>query len=427
MALLSPQVPLRMSTQGRFSNLGVCAFLFWVVAKPFLLGCRRVQEIAATMLPINLIAVRILPFVQYRSTWNSLCCANKELRKAGKKMRPPWPHTCIDVPGTAVMAVAFSPCKAFLVCGSSRGGVHFWDRQGKHTQLEGHTAGVTCLQYSSDGKYLASGSLDDSIRLWPLNTKSADPGSLAGDIKLLWNEIYPTALAFSPTDSNLLASGFANGGIKLWDAINRVCIHSFENISIPNDRAVTAIHFCPGDNIQCYVTTQGDTTQGGEMIRIVRNEMMEFTANILQVPSLGKYGMVAFPPSCVTRFAAIWYTWSKSRWELALFDDSIPMAKTQSVFLSCTRDEFRVQAIAMSPDCKKLATTTDRYGGTRIFECQDLIIQKDALEQAGRNLRLEGMRYLRFESGPVPIVFDPTSQCVAVGCSDGRVELTPAT
>jgi hypothetical protein len=48
MVLLSPQVRLRLSTQGRFSNVVVCAFLFWVVAKPFLLGCRRVQEIAAT-------------------------------------------------------------------------------------------------------------------------------------------------------------------------------------------------------------------------------------------------------------------------------------------------------------------------------------------------------------------------------------------
>ena len=75
----------------------------------------------------------------------------------------------------------------------------------------------------------------------------------------------------------------------------------------------------------------------------------------------------------------------------------------------------------------KKVVTVERGGGTRIFECQDLIIQKDALEQAGRNLRLEGMTYLRLEHGPVPIVFDPTSQFVAVGCSDGRVELTPAT
>jgi WD40 repeat protein len=179
------------------------------------------------MLPINLIAALILPYVQDRATWNNVCIANKELREAGKRMRPPWPNTTLIVGGTAVMAVAFSPCTSFLVCGSSGGVVHVWDRQGKHTRLEGHTEEVTCLQYSLDGKYLASGSLDKSIRLWPLKTESADHS-----IILAGNDSFATALAFSPTDLNLLASGSVAGEIKLWDAINRVCIHVFVSISI---------------------------------------------------------------------------------------------------------------------------------------------------------------------------------------------------
>jgi WD40 repeat protein len=225
--------------------------------------------------------------------------------------------------------------------------------------------------------------------------------------------VFTFLFPFRSPDLNLLASGSVAGEIKLWDAINRVCIHVFVSISIPNFSIITAIHFCPGDNIQCYVTTQG-----GQMIRIVRNEMMEFTANILEVPSLGEFAMVAFPP-CVTCFAAIWYTRSKSKWELALFDDSIPMSKTQSVFLSGGRDEFH--AIAMSPDCKKLATTNSS-GGTRIFECHDLTIQKYAIEQGLDDGRVDDVEYL-----PMPIVFDPTSQLFAVGCSDGRVELNAAT
>jgi WD40 repeat protein len=126
------------------------------------------------MLPINLIAALILPFVPDRSTWNNVCCANKELREAGKRMRPPWPNTTLNVGDGDVSAVAFSPCKSFLACGSEEQNVvHVWDRHGQQTRLDGpHTHGVYCLQYSLDGRYLASGSYDRSIRLWRITSES---------------------------------------------------------------------------------------------------------------------------------------------------------------------------------------------------------------------------------------------------------------
>jgi WD40 repeat protein len=376
-----------------------------------------------SMPPINLIAALILPFVQDRPTWNSVCCANKELRKAGKRMRPPWPNTRLDVGGTFVLAVAFSPCNSFLVCSvaTQTDVVHVWDRHhGQHTRLEGHTDGVTCLQYSLDGRYLASGSNDKSIRLWRIISESAayssssdvsrNRGASRGTLQaqsciiLLGHRSAISALAFSPTNSNLLASGSLVGEIKLWDVINQVCIHAFH----PQPSIINAIFFSPGDNIQCYVVTHH-----GSMIRIVRNNRMELAATILEEPSLGKFPLCAFSPSG-TYFAAISDTRIGNKQELALFDLR-PMAKTQSVFLSCDFAS-RLAGIAMSPDGKKLATT-NRIGETRLIECHDITIQKcvDTIEK-----QRPGEAF-----GPHPVAFDPTSRFIAVGRLDGRTEIRP--
>jgi WD40 repeat protein len=389
-----------------------------------------------SMLP-NLIAALILPFVQDRPTWNSVCCANKELMKVGKRMRPPWPNTTLNFgDGTSVLAVAFSPCKSFLACSvAAQTVVHVWDRHGQQTQLEGHTGQIGCLQYSLDGKYLASGSFDGSIRLWHVTSESAADSNSSGesrnrvssrgtpqsqsDIILLGHRREITALAFPPTDSNLLASGCEAGKISLWDVINQVRILAFH----PQLWRIQTICFYPGDNIQCYVVTRG-----GKMIRIEGNERMEFTPTILTEPSLGMSPVAAFAP-CGNFFASIWYHTSSisdsifdsifdsilgaavhGNSELAWFDLRT-MAKTHSVFLS---DHCKFARVAISPDGRKLATIT-RSGRTHLLECHDLTIQKC----------VANVEELRPGEAPGrwPIVFDPTNRVYAAGRLNGRVEL----
>jgi WD40 repeat protein len=374
-----------------------------------------------SMIPVNLIAALILPFVQDRPTWNSVCCANKELRKAGKRMRPPWPNTTLNIgDGAFVWAVAFSPCKSFLACSIRRQNVvHVLDRHGEQTRLEGHTDDILCLQYSLDGKYLASGSRDNSIRLWRTITsesaahsssseesinRGASRGTLQAQVAiiLLGQRGFINSLAFSPTDSNLLASGCVAGDIKLWDVINQVCIYAFD----PQSWGIHTIFFSPGDNLQCYVVTHF-----GSMIRIVRNKRMEFAATTLEEPSLASYPLAAFSP-WGTCFAAISDRGVVNKQKLALFDLRT-MAKTQSVFLDAGYDG-RLCGMAMSPDGKKLATTNTK-GRIRVIECHDLTIQKcvDTIEEQRRG-----------EARVIwPVAFDPTSRVFAVGRGNGRVEL----
>ena len=77
--------------------------------------------------------------------------------------------------------------------------------------LAGHTAIVTSLIFSPDGKTLASGNIDNTIILWDVEKQQPIGQPLTGHT----GEVY--SVAFSP-DGKTLASGSADKTIILWDA-----------------------------------------------------------------------------------------------------------------------------------------------------------------------------------------------------------------
>src|SRR5947209_5060841 len=75
--------------------------------------------------------------------------------------------------------------------------------------LQGHTSFVSSVAYSPDGKTLASGSYDQTVRLWDVAT-GKEQATLQGHTDRVWS------VRYSP-DRKTLASGSGDGTIKLWD------------------------------------------------------------------------------------------------------------------------------------------------------------------------------------------------------------------
>ena len=85
-----------------------------------------------------------------------------------------------------------------------------WPPTGRSAALTGHTGPVDSVAFSPDGKTLATGSADGTVRLWDVATHRPDRRALTGHTGPV------TSVAFSP-DGKTLASGSADGTVRLWD------------------------------------------------------------------------------------------------------------------------------------------------------------------------------------------------------------------
>jgi WD40 repeat protein/transcriptional regulator with XRE-family HTH domain len=133
----------------------------------------------------------------------------------------------------SVYSVHFAPDQQTLVSSSNDATIRIWNVSNGNclSILQGHTSGVQCVRYSPDGQLLASGCRNGSIRLWSnylshdrhpkTSLINSSAKLLQGHTDWVWN------IAFSP-DGHWLASASLDGTLRLWSIQDGQPIHVLE-------------------------------------------------------------------------------------------------------------------------------------------------------------------------------------------------------
>lgn len=153
-----------------------------------------------------------------------------------------------------ILRIAWSPDGQFLATPSVDKTIKIWDALNArliHT-LEGHSYGVNHVAWSPNGKNLASSSCDNTIRIW--NSETGQCHHVLGKYNEASDKDIGT-VAWSP-DGRTLASGSKDSTIKLWDTNNWQLLAILEGHT--ND--VTRIAWSPDGQI--LASCSADSTIG---------------------------------------------------------------------------------------------------------------------------------------------------------------------
>ncbi|WP_414587009.1 eIF2A-related protein [Scytonema sp. PCC 10023] len=130
-----------------------------------------------------------------------------------------------------VPTVSFSPDGKIIASGSNDKTIKLWSQDGKLLKtLEGDSDIISSIIFSPDGSKIASAS--DVIKLW-----SSD-GELLNTFKKLTTHIW--SISFSP-DGSIIASGSEDGTVKLWSTDGSL----IQNLEHNNTDPVISVTFSP--------------------------------------------------------------------------------------------------------------------------------------------------------------------------------------
>ncbi|KAH5565877.1 hypothetical protein HBI24_238250 [Parastagonospora nodorum] len=192
-----------------------------------------------------------------------------------------------------ISIIRFSPDGRYIASGSSDCTIKLWNSTtgALEHSLEGHLAGISALTWSPDSRILASGSDDKSIRLWDTQKGLAHPTPLLG------HHNYVYSLCFSPK-GNMLVSGSYDEAVFLWDVraarvMRSLPAHSDPVSSVDFVRDGTLIVSCSHDGL----IRVWDTATGQCLRTIVHEDNAPVTC--VRFSPNGKYILAWTLDSCI--------------------------------------------------------------------------------------------------------------------------------
>ncbi len=158
----------------------------------------------------------------------------------------------LSLDDTAAHSLVLSQDGQILITGSYRKikvwRTSCWQNAELLYNLTGHSHIVNCLAISQDAKFLISGSLDQTVKIWQLET-----GELVHTLKGHRDSVHTVAL--SP-DGQIIASGSADKTIKLWHLETGELLATFTG----HNHTVTALAF----------TASGDILVSGSLDKTIK-------------------------------------------------------------------------------------------------------------------------------------------------------------
>jgi WD40 repeat protein len=247
-----------------------------------------------------------------------------------------------------ISEVAFSPDQRTIAIASKT--TELWDSvSGKNEPLPGNVGRTYAVAWSPDGKTLAAGGADGSVRLWNAESRQALPVAMKGHAKGV------ATISFAP-DGTVLASGSDDRTVKLWDvASGRELASAALSLAAPespDDHPVTSVQFSPGGQMLAASATDGTVTLWRAGARRLER-LATLTGHTAAV------NRVAFSPDGRTIATASADTTVKL-WNAALFRELVtlrePKRKRDDLPEFLRGSENQVSALAFSRDSKSLMT-----------------------------------------------------------------------
>lgn len=278
-------------------------------------------------------------------------------------------------PASGSDVAAFSPDSSAVAIGSEHGRLQLWSvaQQTKLADFKGHEAGVWCVDWSADGRLLASGSMDGTVRLWELD-QLRRPRVRAD----LWSNLLG-AIAFS-SDSSLIVATNATGESSLFDSATFSEVRTLPSVFHP-----------------LAALSNGRLLALAPDWRLVQTTLSDGASEPTPLSLAGKSAITAFAVSSNHRFAAFAHEGGELVvWNLETFGahpTSLPAIPG-------------VNSIAISPDGRWLALG-DWSGSLRMIDLETneiAVLPDDA-------------------SHKTSLLFSDNGTLLAAGTEDGRLSI----